>query len=532
MADYYRTSFTIEDAPELQGIALLEKVSGIVRDWAELRFGEPLGDNPTGSWESGNGSTLHIDGERFEESSFWGLVLEHPDRDEYGFKWRSDFRFATRGEQIEAEVEVRRIGDNNKTPASYGNANRPNALTTLFQEFNCTSGGESLTTKARRIVNDEVDTFVNDSIFNSDRLLPLMVVSENRLGGTFVSADHLQLRLLGLAIVATYNDQTSRNVTDALGNLRLGCWDGSIRVYRPRCSQEGAPWQNPYWTWQQMNYILRQSDMDWERLLMQMGDECLNLAIHQAGPRMYVEVSSQVRRLRYERLLERLRNAESSASGNDEYKELLDYADAVMHQNDELRKEKEELSEKNAELEAQLSEKDSVIEQLNISLLYEPEDEDEDADEVPPDFDSVYETVEYAKRMEGLRFFSYAVELAKGASYFPRPSDVYDVFNALNECAQARSKGSLGKHVHEWLAEKNIDYAPHESETTMGKFGSQRTFRDDVKGVRRTMPSHIKLGGGLGESRQLRIHLIWDEDENKWLIGYIGRHLRTAQSPN
>ena len=74
-----------------------------------------------------------------------------------------------------------------------------------------------------------------------------------------------------------------------------------------------------------------------------------------------------------------------------------------------------------------------------------------------------------------------------------------------------------------------MDYSPHESETTMGKFGDDRQFFDPEQRCRVEMQEHIKLGGGVGENNQLRIHIIWQEDESKWLIGYIGRHLRTAK---
>ena len=102
------------------------------------------------------------------------------------------------------------------------------------------------------------------------------------------------------------------------------------------------------------------------------------------------------------------------------------------------------------------------------------------------------------------------------------------MFKALDACADGRIQHSLGKSVQEWLADKNIDYASGESDTTMGKYGDKRVFYDNVKKRRTKMPAHVKLGGGLGESKQLRIHLTWDEDEQKWLIGYIGKHLPTA----
>ena len=540
MAEYYKTSFTIEDAVEtldLRGVALLEAAADIAHEWAEDRFGEPLGDG-AGNYVAANGTTVHIDREQLEESGFWGLTLEHPDKDTDGVRWRSDFRLATEGDRVEAEVEVRRIGG--ESALAYGYVNRPNALATLFQKFICKSAGQSLTTEAKRITASDAAAFVDDMIFSSERLMPLVVVSENRLGGVFANPDYLQSRLLGLAIVATYDNDAALAVREQLGDSPLGCWDGYIRVYRSRCLPSDASWQNRYWNWQNMSYILRRNEA-WQ-LPQEIGDECLNLVIPQPGPRLYEEVSSRVRRLRYERLLERLRSVESTPSDDAEYKELLEYADDVTRQNDELRKDNDELRVQVDDLTSQLSDKESIIEQYNISWQYSKADESDselyDEDEPPPEFDTVYDVVEYAKgSMDLLRFFSYATETAKGASYFPRPNDVHDALKALDDCAKKRiTSGSLGKDVAEWLREKGIEYSPHESITAIGKYGAKRTFRDDLKKAHVKMPAHIKLGGGLGEQNQLRIHLIWGEeaesDEKKWLIGYIGRHLPTAKSPN
>ena len=170
-------------------------------------------------------------------------------------------------------------------------------------------------------------------------------------------------------------------------------------------------------------------------------------------------------------------------------------------------------------------------EQLNIALSYQETDDpepQEEVDESPPEFNSVFDVVRYAKEnLTSIRFFPNAEQLAKG-SKFPRHNEVFEVFQALNECAAERIQGSLGKGVQEWLSEKSIDYSPHESQSTMGKHRDKRTFHDDVRKVPVEMQEHVKLGGGLGEHNQLRIHMKWEPEEGRWLIGYIGRHLPTA----
>ena len=122
--------------------------------------------------------------------------------------------------------------------------------------------------------------------------------------------------------------------------------------------------------------------------------------------------------------------------------------------------------------------------------------------------------------MNGLRFLSSAAEFAK-QSPFLRPDEVHRVFEALDGCASERQSASLGRSVQEWLKEKGIDYTPHESPATMGKYGKKRQFFDKRQGCRVEMQEHIKVGDGADGNKKLRIHIHWQEDEKKWLTGYM-----------
>ena len=525
MAEYYRSNFTVESfykSPDLQGIDLMNRVRDVVREWANGRQNELIEESEDGSWTNGDGASFMVESEQLISSAYCRLVLEHPDEGSKDTLWRCDFRLATIGSAVDVEVEVRRIFEGAESPDTQKGASRPRALLRLFEEFECSSDNMHLVTEAEEISMEYASTFVNNILTNPARRLSIVVIVKNSHGGIFLDPNRLQSRLLGLAKVYTYDNEAAKYVNKEISEW-LGCWDGTVRVYRPACSADDASRQNIHWTWRRMSSIWARQG--WDVLLTEIADECLLHSLPQAGQRLYDKVSLEVNQAKSEKLLGMIKNATLEESI---YQELLGEAasniEGLGRQNVELRQRRGELEVENKHLKSQ-------VEQLNIALSYQDSEDsmsDTESDDAQADFSSVHEAVIHATdQLGGVRFFSLANEMARG-SQFPRPNDLYDVFRTLDDCSKARSEGPLGMDVQEWFEEKGVAYSPHESPSTMGKYGDKRIFHDEVRRCRTKMPAHIKLGGGIGEHNQLRIHLAWDESENVWLVGYIGRHLPTV----
>lgn len=126
-----------------------------------------------------------------------------------------------------------------------------------------------------------------------------------------------------------------------------------------------------------------------------------------------------------------------------------------------------------------------------------------------------------------LHFLPKAIEAA-GESNYRDPEKVLATFEALAKLGDERAAGPLGKRIEEWLREQGITYSPHESQTTMGMFGGERTYR--YKNETLTMEPHIKIGIGPNPREHLRIHLTWHEEESRWIIGHVGRHLTNTKT--
>ncbi len=105
----------------------------------------------------------------------------------------------------------------------------------------------------------------------------------------------------------------------------------------------------------------------------------------------------------------------------------------------------------------------------------------------------------------------------------------------LGRCTRERMAArTMGTHFvgpKQWFSNHReeapwLEYAPHESPTTAGKFGSERTFL--VDGRPTFMEQHLKIGAG-GVTSTLRIHFKFDE-HGRAIIGHCGRHLPNTKS--
>jgi hypothetical protein len=95
---------------------------------------------------------------------------------------------------------------------------------------------------ARRLHADEVDGFIRDVLLDDRRQVPVAVLSATDANEYIVAPDDLAGELLGVADVYYLDEhRTSFNLTDGLGDRRLSCFFGAMRVYQAgfSCSDDG-----------------------------------------------------------------------------------------------------------------------------------------------------------------------------------------------------------------------------------------------------------------------------------------------------
>lgn len=560
MPEYYRTNFTIHDDRNAnrKGIVLLDDVGQCVRQWAAEEFGSPYEPHfERGEWPNDKG-TLRLYNRREDGLGYFQLIWERPSSGESDQWWRLSLRLATDDQDTEVDLEIRGLENGSKATSDNLLAVPPSFLATLFKSFRCSIDEKPLQTKAERIGLNEASAFVQNEMLNADRLMPIIVVSDYRLGGCAVIADELQKRLLGLARVFSYNHNTAWHIARDLPQS-LWCYDGAIRLYAPGCSENDSSQQHPYWLPSKVKYLK-------EGMLALLRDECVYRMSHRVRRRLFTWVRNQIRLKIFESQLEQAQQApedkqevpENGADNNDKYNELhqkylkekeradglnsdaqsyeelldehtncvrrgkldeaLAWGRAFRNKSNMLAIEKQQLQKELEQLKnGGIPSQDSITEQQQIT--------ESDLD-LP--FTSIIDAAKYAsENLKGLRFLENAFETAESrytrilnihAKYF------YRVFKILDECAKERAKGSLGMTTTKWLEDKSVEFSDEAERTKKDPDRmDERTFFDSQSKEYVLMTHHIKL-----LQNAIRIHLFWKETEKKWLIGYIGDHLLTS----
>ena len=269
MSSRYQTVFTIL-GDDTQGLALLDDVRDFVRNAIADQFGNPQSATADeGEWNNINGH-LEIDADRRDHSGFFTLSWKRPD------DWELRWRLSTQGDAVEVDVQV--VGPD----GSGRTAGPPRLLTDILERYTCRLHGEDLPYEAVRISRENANWYANSVVFNPDRRIPVVAISEQHQGGTGGKLDKALLYLRGVALIVTTSDSDSRLINRGLG--RLACSGGEIRVYRPGASIDDVPELHPTW---------RPSETDWDAIR----NECTHILSLNDSSSIYHEVREEILRL-------------------------------------------------------------------------------------------------------------------------------------------------------------------------------------------------------------------------------------------
>jgi predicted nucleic acid-binding Zn-ribbon protein len=151
----------------------------------------------------------------------------------------------------------------------------------------------------------------------------------------------------------------------------------------------------------------------------------------------------------------------------------------------------------------------------------------------PPKAERTFDSVAHAVRVAAEEFADVLVVWEDAYRSAERSTSKVSgkVFRALQAIAEVgreyfraqRSGAPLGRVDQAFSRRIPFKYSAFESQTTMSMYGEQRVFHH--LGKSRQMQRHLTLSGGGETSNCLQIYFDFDEESERVLIGYCGRHL-------
>ena len=208
--------------------------------------------------------------------------------------------------------------------------------------------------------------------------------------------------------------------------------------------------------------------------------------------------------------------------------QLLQAKQRVSTLEDQLRAEREkreQLEEEKKNLRAQVKAHNEFLATGGAQFQENPEEAGETSHSRE---EAVLETIAQPGSFPHLRFLPAATkELGNYLRPRPRAQEIVGALDTINTLAELYLDSDNG-NIGSWKDYFNMPgwtYANAESETTMGKHGTSRRFRDQDRDRYVVVQRHLTYRGS---SAGMRIFFDADDQQGPFIIAYIGEHLPYA----
>ncbi len=228
------------------------------------------------------------------------------------------------------------------------------------------------------------------------------------------------------------------------------------------------------------------------------------------------------------------RDAEHLKQLEEEYTTLLSRRDK-LHNIDQLIKENRCLKDRVEQAEKYLPNSNQIrdFQRIQIVSACDLHQEELFHIKINTDFSGIHEVLSCAANLfdDVLEVWNIAYDSAK-ESQFIRRRDAYLTLQSLAWFGREYfdRSGRLGDDIVKILQRKYNLRCSGESETVQNntRLRQQRIFKNN--GESKEMLYHLKLGGGRGADKTLRIYFNLNRNTKKVEIGWCGRHLQTSNS--
>ena len=452
------------------------------------------------------------------------MEWSRPDPRGRSINWLSEVRLATRGDQVEARINVSIRAHPGRILPENASVDRPNIVPQLVTKLHATYYGDRVdAVPLPPLPPHAIERFVSERLENPDRRLPIVLLSTptgsaEPLLSPYTAAD----RLVGLAeVVSLADSNASYELTNIIGR-DLSCFSGAARLYWPNFNSITDEFRD-HRLWAparirdrgERDVISHIFNTLCSRVARATGDLSVwNTVVQDINDRTHIQFQKRINDLRKEN------------------NELADYFDAEYQRSEQERSAAvnraatldEEIMEKNEEisnLKEELSAAMANLKATQVELYKVHREKDANAlEEIV--ITTVYDAVALAEKLSHLQFSSSAYKSAE-KSIYESPDEIYRALVLLDELAIERLTGHVGS-IETWLKDRSIIYKAHESRTTR----PDRWFMFEDDWV--LMEEHLAFGTGSDPRYCLRLHMAWSDEEGIWIIGHVGEHLKNTKT--
>lgn len=445
----------------------------------------------------------------------------HPDQTATSIEWHTDLKIASCGTSIEVGFTSKLASkDFSLQPQRY-ELGRPRIIRAIIGSFKCKRNNEVLIPTPRSISAPDIDCFVN-FLGDVNRKTPIILLSRQQADPYFAAnPDHIADALASIAHVYILSDKWAGfALTDRVGKI-YSCFNGAIRLYWPGFNTNNNPLGYPYW----LAAIINEHRIKGNNFSLYLLRRIASVAsLQYVDGKVATSILAQVRNRKDQEILKLREIVHKKDVDNKDVNKLFD---ELIKDNDSLKSEIENKTERIEELQRELS-----IANNNIRDISESIGANEADTNISPSASSAEDGEEYSDVISAVNkaasqfsdtiiFLDKAKVSAKNSPY-KNPERVYEALDAIHDvCAD----WIAGKLTNTWYAAfkmKGFDYKDKISPTTRGDYGEEYYFI--YNGKKLLFEEHITEGKKQPD-KCFSIHLYRDKDKKKVVIGHVGRHL-------
>lgn len=501
-------------------------VSRVLRDWVRRRFGVAIPvegdgraqrDGTSVSW-----SRLTSDGNRV-----FGLWIDQPHHGGSGWRWRTYADLGREGERSWLRVRVGLYGTRHTTIAlPQVTVGRPGVVRDVVDRFELSADGLPLG-GVQEITADTAPDLVG-LIEDSDRRLPVVVISTDAEGQSFVDPLLAADRMLGLAHVAVVDDHAASRLTTAF-TRNLGCFGGAIRVYWPGFSRRDDRFRHRLYVGGALDFhgpsgLVQEITATLGRIAgLSIDEPPLRRELVLAHRERDIERRVDARAASAARIAQAAESrlqveAADFAAFAEEYESMDEQLKTIEQDALELEHEIDRVRDERDALRTQVAELVRAATHESIPIPGELE---------PPT--TVLEAVKRAAAESEQTQFVPSAFASAAASEYGDPSRVLDDLRLLEQVAREWAAGELSTGPSDALAQRSGAFRRGISKTAVNSYGSD--YEITWRGETVLMGPHLRRGVG-AVTAILRIYLYFDTDECTIVVGHVGRKLRDVSNRN